>query len=286
MMKTYYNLTKPGIIYGNAITATAGFFLASQGQIDWQLLLAALVGLSLIIASGCVFNNLFDRDIDSRMERTKNRALAKGSISKQSAIIYAITLGLVGTLVLMNYTNFLTTLVALTGLFIYVGLYSPLKRHSIHATLVGSLAGATPPVVGYCAVTNQFDLGAIILFLILVAWQMPHFYVIAIRRLDEYRAASIPVLPIKKGVQVTKIYIVIYIISYIIITSLLTVFGFTGVTFLAVTVFLGLTWLRFAIQGFRTPTNDQQLASKMFRFSLVVLTILSLTIVIDSIILT
>ncbi|OGE80449.1 MAG: protoheme IX farnesyltransferase [Candidatus Doudnabacteria bacterium RIFCSPHIGHO2_01_FULL_45_18] len=286
MMKTYYNLTKPGIIYGNAITATAGFFLASQGQIDWQLLLAALVGLSLIIASGCVFNNLFDRDIDSRMERTKNRALAKGSISKQSAIIYAITLGLVGTLVLMNYTNFLTTLVALTGLFIYVGLYSPLKRHSIHATLVGSLAGATPPVVGYCAVTNQFDLGAIILFLILVAWQMPHFYVIAIRRLDEYRAASIPVLPIKKGVQVTKIYIVIYIISYIIITSLLTVFGFTGVTFLAVTVFLGLTWLRFAIQGFRTPTNDQQWASKMFRFSLVVLTILSLTIVIDSIILT
>ena len=285
-MKTYYNLTKPGIIYGNAITATAGFFLASQGQIDWQLLLAALVGLSLIIASGCVFNNLFDRDIDSRMERTKNRALAKGSISKQSAIIYAITLGLVGTLVLMNYTNFLTTLVALTGLFIYVGLYSPLKRHSIHATLVGSLAGATPPVVGYCAVTNQFDLGAIILFLILVAWQMPHFYVIAIRRLDEYRAASIPVLPIKKGVQVTKIYIVIYIISYIIITSLLTVFGFTGVTFLAVTVFLGLTWLRFAIQGFRTPTNDQQWASKMFRFSLVVLTILSLTIVIDSIILT
>ena len=119
MIKTYYNLTKPGIIYGNAITATAGFFLASQGQIDWQLLLAALVGLSLIIASGCVFNNLFDRDIDSRMERTKNRALAKGSISKQSAIIYAITLGLVGTLVLMNYTNFLTTLVALTRLFIY-----------------------------------------------------------------------------------------------------------------------------------------------------------------------
>src|SRR3989344_342933 len=286
MMKTYYNLTKPGIIYGNAITATAGFFLASQGQIDWQLLLAALVGLSLIIASGCVFNNLFDRDIDSRMERTKNRALAKGSISKQSAIIYAITLGLVGTLVLMNYTNFLTTLVALTGLFIYVGLYSPLKRHSIHTTLIGSLAGATPPAVGYCAVTNQFDLGAIILFLILVAWQLPHFYAIAIRRLDEYRAASIPVLPIKKGVQVTKIYIVIYIINYIITASLLTVFGFTGLTYLAVTVFLGLTWLRFAIQGFKAHINDQQWASKMFRFSLVVLTILSLTIVIDSIILT
>lgn len=283
MFKIYYQLTKPGIIYGNAITTVAGFLLASNGEIDWRLFSATLVGISLVIASACVFNNLIDRDIDERMERTKNRALVTGSVSATSAILYATVLGIVGFVVLWLYANLLAMLIAFAGWFVYVCLYSPLKRRSIYATLAGSIAGAVPPAVGYTAVTNKFDLGAILLFFILVSWQMPHFYAIAIRRLDEYKAAAIPILALKKGVYFTKINILVYILGFIISASLLTVFGYTGYVYLAVALILGLTWLWMGVEGFKA-SNDQVWARKMFLFSLVVILALSLTISIDAII--
>src|SRR6185503_3198280 len=115
MIKTYYNLTKPGIIYGNAITTIAGFFLASKGHIHWVLFLTTLLGISLVIGSACVFNNLMDRDLDIRMERTRNRATVTGKITNRNAIIYAVILGLLGTFILAKHTNLLATLIALTG---------------------------------------------------------------------------------------------------------------------------------------------------------------------------
>lgn len=175
MIKTYYELTKPGIIFGNAVTTTAGFLLASKGDIDWWLFFATLIGLSLIIASACVFNNYIDREIDQKMTRTKNRALAKGLIPVQRAITFAICLGLIGVAFLDLYTNPLTLLVALTGFFVYVVVYGICKRRSVYGTLVGSIAGGVPPVVGYCAVSNQFDTGALLLFTTVALWQMPHF---------------------------------------------------------------------------------------------------------------
>jgi len=284
MIKIYYQLTKPGIIYGNAITMIAGFFLASQGHIDWQLLLAALVGLSLIIASGCVFNNIADRDIDNRMERTKNRALVTGAISKQKAFIFGTILGLSGALTLYFTTNPLTLCVALVGLFVYVALYTPLKRLTMHATLVGAVAGAVPPVVGYCAVTNSLDLGAILLFLILVAWQMPHFYSIAIRRRDDYTQARIPVLSVKKGIYVTKINIMIYIMIFIMMLILLNVYGYAGLVYLGVMLLISLYWFLLAVKGLKPAIDDKAWAKKMFLFSLFVLLVFSLMVSINGII--
>lgn len=271
MIKTYYSLTKSGLVYGNVITVAAGFLLASRGTINLWLFLATLIGMSFVIASGCVFNNYIDRDIDVKMERTKDRALVKGLISSHGAIIFGIILGLVGFLVLALYTNILTVSVALAGFFVYIVLYSLwAKRNSVYGSLIGSISGATPPLVGYCAVSNHFDGGAVILFLILVLWQMPHFYAIAIRRYDEYAAAGIPVLPVKKGIRATKIQMLLYIIAFIVAALMLTVFGYTGYLYFTGVALLGVVWLFLCIKGFRT-NDDKRWARKMFLFSLVVI---------------
>ncbi|MBI5273966.1 MAG: protoheme IX farnesyltransferase [Chlamydiales bacterium] len=276
-VRSYYMLTKPGIIFGNVVTTTAGFMLASRGYIDLLLFLATLIGLSCIIASSCIFNNYIDRDSDRKMSRTKNRGFARGIISVQYAILLSIVLGLSGTLFLFLFVNFLTAMIALLGFFVYVIVYSFVKYHTIHGTLIGSIAGALPPVIGYCAVSNRFDLGALILFAIVAIWQMPHFFAIAMFRLKDYTAASIPVLPVKKGVHVTKIQMLLYIIAFIITSLLLPLFNYTGYLYLVVTVFFGVAWLLLSIKGFFS-TNDKLWARKMFVFSLIVIMALSISI--------
>jgi heme o synthase len=281
VLKTYYRLTKPGIIYGNAIPAIAAFLLASRRHINIELLLATLVGLSLIIASACVFNNYTDRGIDRLMARTKRRALVQGLVSGRNALIYATVLGLVGTTTLLLFTNRLTTAVALFGLFAYVVLYGIGKRRTVYGTIIGSLSGAIPPVVGYTAVAGRLDATALALFLILVFWQMPHFYAIAMYRLADYKAAHIPVLPAKKGFFITKINILGFIVGFILAASLLTVFGAASYIYLTVALILGLTWFGVGLAGFRA-TDDAHWARRMFLISLLVLTILCATIALDA----
>ena len=198
-IKYFWTLTKPGIIFGNLITVIGGFFLGSRGQIDNWLFVATIIGTALVIASGCVFNNFIDRDIDKLMQRTKNRVLVKGLIAPYSAFLYATILGVFGLAILYLKTNLLALSIAFLGLFVYVIIYSLWqKRNSVYATLVGSISGAVPILVGYCAATNMFDLGAILLFLILSLWQMPHSYAIAIYRFNDSQQAAIPVLNKKK----------------------------------------------------------------------------------------
>lgn len=239
-----------------------------------------LLGMSLVIASACVINNFIDRSIDEKMERTKNRALVKHKISSRSAIIYAIILGLLGFTILIFYTNLLTAFIGLVGFFFYVVMYSIWKRKSIHGTLVGSISGAVPPVAGYCAASNQLDAGAIILFLILVIWQMPHFYAIAIFRLKDYANASIPVLPVKMGIKTTKIHILLYIVAFIVASFTLFSFGYVGYLYLVVMSLLGLIWLWMGLKGFKTE-NDDLWAKKMFRMSLIIITLFSVIISVE-----
>ena len=280
-MRDFYQLTKPGIIRGNLITCTAGFFLASQGRIDWWLFVAALAGLSLVIGSGCVFNNYIDRGIDAKMARTKTRALVQGRISNQSALIYGSVLLVLGLGTLGLGTNGLTALIALSGWFFYVVVYSIWKRRSVYSTIVGSVAGAVPPVVGYTAVSGQLDSAAVTLFAILVLWQMPHFYAIGIRRRKEYAAAGIPILPVKQSIQVAKINILLYILGFTAAASLLTAYDYATNFYLAIALVLGLWWLSAGIKGFSTK-DDVGWAKRMFRISLVVITGLSAAIVADS----
>ena len=275
VLKNYYHLTKPGIIYGNAITVAGGFFLASKGYIDLRLFLAALAGISFIIASGCVFNNYIDRKIDAKMARTKNRALANGAISVQRAITFAIMLGMLGIFVLGTFTNLLALCAALAGAFFYIVVYSLwTKRRSVYGTLVGSISGAVPPVVGYVAVVNGLDLGALILFLILALWQMPHSYAIAIYRLPDYKDAGIPVLPAIRGIQRTKWEILMYTGLFVAATTMLFVFGYVGAFYLVVMSTLGLSWLFLSLRGFGVK-DDKKWARGMFLFSLVIIILFS-----------
>jgi protoheme IX farnesyltransferase len=278
---TYYRLTKPGIIRGNAITAIAGFLLAAKGHIDPWVFIGMLVGISLVIASGCVFNNFLDRRIDAVMARTKKRAIPSGQVSVRAAIIYASVLGLLGIGALQVSTNPLTVFLAVFGLFAYVVLYGYAKRKTVYGTLVGSISGAIPVVVGYCAVTGRFDTGAIILFAILVVWQMPHFYAIAIYGLKDYEAAGIPVLPSVSGLRVTKIHMVSYIAAFIPVVALLSFYGITGFSYLVVTVALAVTWLVLAFRGF-SAASDKAWAGQLFRFSLIVLSVFSIMISINN----
>ncbi len=270
IVKTYYALAKPGIVYGNLLAAAAGFLLASKGQVDFWLLLAALAGIAFVIGSACVFNNYIDRDIDRHMARTKKRALVTGEISARGALVYATILGVAGVAILARFTNALTVWAGLLGVFFYVVLYGVAKRRSVYGTHVGSVAGAIPLVAGYTAVTNRLDGGAVLLFLVLALWQMPHFFAIALYRQKEYASAKLPVWPVQKGAVSTQLQILIYVMLFTFAASLLTVFGYTGYTYLAVMVLVGLYWLRLGLRGLRTKDHVQW-GRTMFFFSLKVL---------------
>jgi protoheme IX farnesyltransferase len=281
LIKTYYYLTKPGIIYSNILTAVGGFFFAARGNISFPLLFAVVFGLGLVIASACVFNNYFDRDIDALMDRTKRRALVKKIIHTRSALVYAFVLGIIGFSLLLLYTNLIACVIAFVGFIFYIFFYTFGKRHTVHGTLIGSVSGAVPPAVGYCAVTNNFDLVAVLLFLILVFWQMPHFYAIAIFRKDDYADASIPVLPLKRGINQTKEQMTAYIIAFIFASISLTVFHLNGYVYFIIMFILGTTWLILSLQGF-VVQNNKLWARKMFFFSLIVITIFSLLLIFSS----
>lgn len=203
-MKRYYHLVKPGIVYGNAIVAAAGFLFASRNiSLDWWLFVATVFGLSLVVASACVFNNYFDRNIDAKMERTKTRGFAAGTVSPIGALIFGGLLLVLG-MFLLSFVNLLALSAALLGFVVYVFVYTPLKHITGYAVFVGAVAGATPPIVGYGAVTNTFDLWALFLFAFLFVWQIPHFLAIATYRYDEYAAAGIPLLVSRPKSEETK----------------------------------------------------------------------------------
>ena len=281
-MINYYLLTKPGIIFGNLVTLAAGFLLASKGSFDYALFLTTLLGLTFIMASACVLNNYIDRHIDAKMKRTKNRALVIGLIPVKSALAFSIGLVLLGNLFLGLFTNARTLAIADFGFFVYVVLYSLWKCRTIYGTAIGAVAGAIPPVVGYCAVSNQLDLGAGLLFALMVLWQMPHFFSIALFHIEDYTAAGIPLLPVLKGAWRTKIHMVAYILGFILSAFLLTYYGFTGMAYFLVIGCTGLTWLVFCLQGFNS-NNDKLWGFKMYRLSLLMIMMTCLMIPIDRI---
>lgn len=270
MLQKYYQLTKPGIIKGNILNTTGGFLLASTHSIDLLLLIATLLGTALVIACGCVLNNIIDRKIDIKMKRTAKRALVTGEISVKQALVFAITLGLLGFIDLLLFTNTLTAVIGVIALFMYVVIYGYFKRRSPIGTLVGTIPGALPPVAGYAAVTDQIDTGAWLIFIILASWQMAHFYSIAMYRQKDYKNAGLPVMPVVHGVERTKISVIGYIVTFIAACSLLTLFDYTGYVYLVVMVGLGLAWLLLGLKNFGN-TDAVKWGKSMFIFSLTVI---------------
>ncbi|MFW2001337.1 heme o synthase [Acinetobacter ursingii] len=277
MLKKYLFLTKPGILFGNFITTLGGFFLAAQGHVDFLLLILTLLGTTLVVASGCVINNVIDQDIDHKMQRTQNRALVKKTISPSVALVYASVLGVIGFSILWFGVNPYSFLFAVIGFVVYVGFYSLWsKRTTIHQTVIGSISGASPPVIGYVAVTNEFDVAALLIFLAYGLWQMPHSWAIAIYRFDDYKNAGIPILPVARSIFRTKVECVIYIVLFAAVLNGLYCFGYTNVFFLITFNALTAYWLYLSLIGFKTE-NDQIWAKRFFLYSVILITLLSVS---------
>ena len=247
----------------------AGFMLASPRGIYFRLLGFTLLGVALVIASGCVANNVLDRKIDAKMARTKKRALVTGDITVSSAIAYAAILGLFGATLLYVRVGHLAALLGVVGWIFYVIVYGYAKRVSTASTLVGTVSGSMPIVAGYVAVVGHLDMTALNLFVAMASWQMAHFYAIAIFRHDDYAKAGLPVLSVAHGAEVTIRHIFFFIALFTLLVPTLAFTGIVGSHYIAMTALIGLYWLILAAKSPRT--NPSTWAKKVFGGSLIVL---------------
>lgn len=269
--RDYLQLTKPGIITSNTMTAFIGLWLASTGSPQFALTIYTLLGTALVIASGAVLNNFWDRELDQKMKRTRNRALAVGIIHPRNALIFGLSLLLAGLLVLTVGANPLAAVWGLIGHVFYVLIYTPMKRVSSLNTVVGAVSGAAPPVIGWVAVTESVDMGAWLLFLILFIWQMPHFLALAMMKAEDYRAAGLPMLPVVKGFHETKRQMFLWTAALVPASLLLFFHGNVGYIYLVTALVLGVIYLIELFKGFHTK-DDMAWAKKLFGYSLIYLT--------------
>lgn len=258
MLKDMIALMKPGLLRLNVFAVAVGFWVASKWDIAWISLLMVLIGSTLVIASACVMNNYWDRELDQKMERTKKRIDYINHLKPKFVLGYGIVLGVIGFVLLLLLVNPLSAWMALLGWFAYVVIYTMwLKRSSTWSTSIGGIAGAMPPVIGYCAVTNEVDAGAWLLFALLFLWQPPHFWSLGIRRVEEYREAGFPLLPVVKGVKRTKIQMIPYVFLLLPVVFLLYYFNYVGLVFLIVSILGGLIWFVHTLRGLNTPDDEK-----------------------------
>lgn len=268
---SFLQLIKPGITLSNTMTAVAGYlFAASQENFDFLVFFSTLLGVALVIASACVTNNILDCNIDVKMKRTRAREIASGRISIKFAEVYAIALGTIGLIILFFGTNTLTFFLGVVAFLWYVIIYSVAKRTTTMSTIIGAVCGALPPVAGYTAAMNQLDSTALVLFLILMVWQLPHFYAIAIFRKKDYELAGLPVWSVKYGLRSTKRQIMFWILVFMIIVPLPSLISSTGLLYLITVVSVSFYWTFEAVKTF-SDLDDISWAKRTFRTSLIVL---------------
>lgn len=268
-LRNYYLALKPERTYANVMTTAAGFLYASDWHIDWGLLAATLIGMTLVVMSACGVNNWTDRSIDAQMPRTKKRATVSGEVSAPKLVLLAAALGVLGFATLALWVNWLVVVLGVIGYVDYVVLYGWTKRKTVYSTIVGTVSGAVPMVAGYAAVGGAFDVTALQLGLIMVFWQMVHFYAIGIFRRADYAAGNLPVWPVKKGVKNTQYWIVAYTLLY---ELMIFMFAFNGAGWIFGVVVGGssMYWLARGLQGFDAK-DPAKWARGMFGVSFVTL---------------
>lgn len=272
--RSYLQLIKPGITLSNTISAVAGFFLASSVfGFQFTILVGVIIGIAFVIASACVANNVLDRNIDKRMKRTRNREIADGNISIASALIYSFLLAVVGFAALLLLTNVLTFLLGVIAYVWYIAIYGYAKRTTAFSTIIGAVCGALPPMAGYTAVSGGIDGAALTLFALLMIWQLPHFYSIAVFRAAEYKQAGLPIWSVRYGTASTKAQIFFWVVIFALITPLLTLYHYVGISYLIVMVVLSLYWVYRGAMTYK-KLDDVKWSRKMFGVSLVVLLVM------------
>ncbi|MEE2914942.1 MAG: heme o synthase [Pseudomonadota bacterium] len=275
----YLTLCKPRVVLLMLLCALVGMLLATPGMVSWDILVFGNLGIALVAASAAAMNHLMDARVDAVMARTRNRPVAQGRVSGAQGAVFVALTGLVGLVILAWLVNPLTALLNLASWIGYGLIYTLyLKRATPQNIVIGGLFGAAPPLFGWTAVTGTIDGGALLLVLIIFAWTPPHFWALAIDRVDEYREVAIPMLPVTHGEQYTKLHILLYTVILILISVMPFVIGMSNILYLAVALVLGGVFLFHCV---RMLKDRDQAPIQTFRFSIVYLMLLFIGLVVD-----
>ena len=280
LLKSYYQLCKPNVVYMMLICALVGMLLAEESVNSYGYLFVALLGITLCAASAAAINQVVDRNTDASMTRTDQRPLPQGEISASHASIFAFVIGLMGALTLYFFVNTLTMILTLASLVGYAFIYTIyLKRATPQNIVIGGLAGAAPPLLGWSSVSNTIDPYALLLVLIIFVWTPPHFWALAIYRKDEYAKESIPMLPVTHGVVFTKLQIVLYTIILFIVSILPYVVLMSGEIYFFSALTLSTIFLYYSVNLYFS--NDNEDAMRTFNFSIYYIFLIFIALLID-----
>ena len=278
--RDYYELCKPRVVYLMILTSLVGMFLAVPGMVPLDALILGNLGIALVAASGAVVNHLIDRKIDIKMARTHNRPVAQGRVDPMQAAMFALTIGVAGMAIMLIWVNALSAWLTLASFIGYAFIYTGYLKHATPQNIViGGLAGAMPPLLGWSAVSNTVDPNAVILVLIIFVWTPPHFWALAIHRKDDYANSGVPMLPVTHGERVTKIHILVYTLILIATSTLPYFSGLSGLSYLAVALLSGAGFLYYACKLMFRPVASTPMDT--FRYSIVYLAILFVALMID-----
>ncbi len=262
------------------LCSVAGMFLATPGMVPWDILLFGNLGIALVAGSAAALNHLLDSKIDADMARTRSRPVAQGRVTNVQGAVFVAATGILGFVLLYALVNPLTAWLNLASWVGYGVIYTAyLKRATPQNIVIGGLFGAAPPLFGWTAVTNSIDGGGLLLVLIIFAWTPPHFWALAIDRVDEYRKVDIPMLPVTHGEQYTKLHILLYTIVMILVTILPYLIGMSNLFYLVSALALGggfLYWSLVLLKG-----TNRRAPRETFRYSIVYLMLLFLALLID-----
>ncbi len=280
LWRRYFVLCKPKVVALIIFTAIVGMLLSTPGAIPLDLFVFGTIGIALAAASGAAVNHWFDQRIDALMERTRGRPLPQGEISPNSALVFAIGLGVLSMVILIAWVNTLTAVLSFFSIIGYAVVYTVyLKRRTPHNIVLGGIAGAAPPVLGWAAITGEVSVDAFLLFLIIFTWTPPHFWALAIRRRDEYARAGLPMLPVTHGVAFTKLNVLIYTLMLLAVSLMPFVVQMSGLLYLVAAITLGVGFIVQAWGLYRSEGDE--LAMKTFGYSIFYLSMLFVALLMD-----
>lgn len=278
--KDYLELCKPRVVALMLFTTFVGMLLAAPGHVDWNPMIFGILGIALMSGSAAAINHLADRHIDALMARTQFRPLPRGNIDSQSVLVFATTLGMLGMSILILRVNMLTAILTLVSLVGYAVVYTLYLKHATPQNIViGGAAGATPPLLGWTAVTGQVDSGALLLFLIIFTWTPPHFWALALYRKEEYSRVGVPMLPVTHGDDYTRLQITLYTVLLSLVTVLPYLTGMTGIVYLAAALILDGIFLYYVLA--LQIKRSRPLAIKTFVYSIVYLMLIFTALLVD-----
>ena len=278
--RDYKELTKPNVVLLMILTSVIGMFMAVPGMVPLDALILGNLGIALCAGAAAAVNHLVDQRVDQHMARTKARPIAQGRVGTREAIVFAAVMGGAGMAILLIWVNALTAWLTLASLVGYAFIYTMfLKRATPQNIVIGGLAGAAPPLLGWTAVTGEIHGHALLLVLIIFAWTPPHFWALAIHRKEEYAAVDIPMLPVTHGVAFTKLHIVLYTVIMFLITLLPFATKLSGPLYLLGAVVLGGGFLYWAIELMRG--RNPNAAMETFKYSIVYLMALFVVMLVD-----